>query len=376
LYDLCVLGGGIIGATTAIAAAREGLKVCVVERDTVLLRGSTLAGFGALTPYSDPYFIGEPALFAERSLKLYKTDWLNFLNRRTEISVPISRSGLLQVAVKKDYLEKNKARYEKNCIDGYRPEYLTEEELRRREPNVTIDAVGAIFHPEPWFDLQIYMAAIEQCVQTFSNIDVMSAKKAIKVAEKPDTVTVSLATGEIIETKVVVVSTGLSQEPIDGITAFPISWVRGDGIAVRTPNNRPIFKNIIYCTPGFIAPRNTGEMLLGSTYVDEGVGDSIKLGQDKNRVTFGALSDIAKATRKISNLLDDCVVEREWHGWRPCSVDNYPILGTENKRPRTVYALGFLGLGITMSVAVGDTITKYAKSEKLDFPVSMDPERF
>ena len=376
MYDLCVLGGGIIGATAALSGAREGLKVCIVERDSVLLRGSTMAGFGALTPYSDPFFVGEPALFAEHSLKLYQKEWLGFLYRRTEINVPISRSGLLQIAVDNDYLLKHKSRYEGNCIDGYRPEYLSQEDLRREEPNITIDSVGAIYHPEPWIDLEIYMAAIGQCVQVFSNIDVLTDRKALKVQEHSDFVSILLDNSDSIKAKKLVVATGLSHESIEGLTSFPISWVRGDGMSVRTRDDRPIFKNNIYCTPGFIAPRNTGEMLLGSTYIDEGIGDSIKLSRERNRITFGALSEISAGTRRISSALDDCHVEREWHGWRPCSADDYPILGVEAVRPRTIYALGFLGLGITMSVAVGESICDYSKNDKNKFPNSMNPERF
>ena len=376
LFDVCIVGGGIIGATTAISCAREGLEVCVIERDTVLLRGSTLAGFGALTPYSDPYFVGEPALFAEKSLKLYQREWLGFLNRRTDINVPLSKSGLIQVAENIEYLDRNRSRYENNCIDGYRPQYLSEKELRDIEPALTIDAVGGIYHPEPWIDLQLYMAAIEQCVQTFPSISIMPAKRVLRVTEQEDQVTVGLDSGDMVVAKKVVLATGLSHEPIEGIGTFPISWVRGDGISVRTKDNRPIFKNNIYCTPGFISPRNTGEMLLGSTYINEGVGDSIKLARDRERVTFGAMADIAASARRISTQLDDCNVERQWHGWRPCSEDEYPILGTIPGQENTIYALGFLGLGITMSVAVGDAITTYAKSGRQIFPSSMSPERF
>jgi len=376
LFDVIIVGGGIIGATAAISCARDGLKVCVVERDTVLLRGSTLAGFGALTPYSDPFFVGEPALFAEVSLKLYQKEWLGFLGRRTDINVPLSRGGLIQVAESEEYLKKNRDRYESNCIDGYRPDYLSESELKKAEPALTIDAVGGIFHPEPWIDLQLYMAAIEQAVQTFSNITVFSPKKVISVDNKSDTVSVSLNDGETIEGKKIVVCTGLSHEPIDGLKNFKITWVRGDGVSVRTKDNRPIFKNNIYCTPGFIAPRNTGEMLLGSTYIDEGVGDGVKLARDRERISFGAMAEIAKASRRISKHLDDCLVERQWHGWRPCSQDEYPILGPIDAEPNTVYALGFLGLGITMSVAVGDVVSNYVAGKDCDFPPSMSPMRF
>ncbi len=375
MYDLCVLGGGIIGATTAIAGARAGLKVCIIERDLALLRGSTIAGFGALTPYSDLYFTGDAALFAEKSLKLYQKDWLKFLHQCTEIHVPLSQSGLMQIALDKAYLLQHKERYETgNCIAGYRPEYLTHTELLAQEPKLTIETVGAIYHPEPWIDLQLYLSAIEKCAHVFPNIETLFAKEAISVAEEGDQVTTRLNDGTKITSKYCVVATGLSNDLIEGIESFPIRWIRGDGIAVRTLDNQPLFKNIIYCNSGFISPRNSGEMLLGSTYVDEGLGDRAKLSGDRNRINFGAMADIVKSTEQISSHLRDCTVEREWHGWRPASSDKQPILGVDSSRPSIIYALGFLRLGITMSIGVGEAITQYAKAGSA-LPPSMSPER-
>jgi len=49
-YDLCVVGGGSGGFGAALAAARRGLRVCVVERGPMLGGNSTLGGVNTWEP--------------------------------------------------------------------------------------------------------------------------------------------------------------------------------------------------------------------------------------------------------------------------------------------------------------------------------------
>jgi len=351
-----------------------------------MLRGSSLAGFGALTPYSDPYFVGDAALFAEYSLSLYKEDWLSYLEKETDQKVALSKSGLLQIATTANYMEKERKRFNSDCIPGYRPEYLNPSELSQREPSITIDNYGAIYHPEPWIDLSTYMGTLTQAL--LENRRLIRAKmqnRAISVQSTDESVIVHTLDGEQIKSKYLVVATGLSHDKTSGLESFPISWVRGDGISLRTIDNSPIFKNNIYCPifdssdsyiSGFISPRKNGEMLLGSTYYDEGQRDGADAYGDRESISFGALTEIIRGTYPISTRLQNCSIEREWHGWRPCSIDEYPILGPSNSEHRIIYALAFLGLGITMSVGVAAEITKYVQEKEYDFPEQISAKRF
>lgn len=372
-FDVCIVGCGIIGSTTALELSRSGLRVIVIERESSPLRGSSLGGFGALTPFSDPFFVGETARLASESLQLYRNDWLNYLYKRTDTKIPIANTGLLQITQTKEYLEKEICRYKSNCIDGYRPEVIDESTLRAIEPNLTIDAVGALLHPEPWIDLQQYMGALEVGLSSDDNIDVEFNSTVLSVACFDEYVEVKTSTGLNVRVNQIILCTGIENLNLDGVPNFSMRGVRGDGISVRTKNNKPLFHNNIYCGDGFIAPRNTGEMLLGSTYVDEGTITSKSSFEDT--ISFEAAHSITNSTFEISSHLKNCTIERVWQGWRPASSDGLPIIGCSNSFPRVVYALGFLGLGITMSVAVASAISSYLKSGIDKFPESLSPDR-
>lgn len=66
--DVLVVGGGILGLGTAIAAVRRGLKVVVCERDEVA-RGASVRNFGMVWPIGQPP--GEDLQAALRSRQLW-----------------------------------------------------------------------------------------------------------------------------------------------------------------------------------------------------------------------------------------------------------------------------------------------------------------
>jgi glycine oxidase len=376
-FDVAILGCGIIGSTIAIGLSIAGLNVLVIEHAALPLRGSTGAGFGALTPYSDPYFTGETALFAEKSLNLYRDKWLDQIQQLTGQKIPLSNSGLLQLFLSEAKMNHEINRFERDCIPGYRPKIMNAASIKQAEPAVSQNVVGAIFHPEPWIDLKQYMAAIEIALNTAPNLH-LRLNSQIRNLEMASSglITADLNEKFSFETEYLVVATGLENLRHEAITPFPIKRIRGDGVAIRTKDNQPLFRNNIYSSPAFISPRGNGEMLLGSTYVDEGLPLDGAPIADHETITFGSMQRIASSCSLISEQLQDCTIERIWRGWRPASEDDYPIFGPDLRSEKIIYAQAFLGLGITMSVAVADTISNYIVNGVDFFPKKMSPSRF
>lgn len=376
-YDACIVGCGIIGSTIAISLARRGMSVLVIESGAMPLRGSTLAGFGALTPYSDPFFSGETAVFAEESLKLYREDWLPFIKETTGQDVTISSTGLLQIIKNKNKMDSEVSRYESNCIPNYRPKILNSASVRKLEPAITQDLYGALFHPEPWIDLKHYIASLEVAISSLGSVQILTNSNIqyLSISSQGEIFGVTNNHFEF-RSKSIVISTGLDRFQKSPIRAFPIRWIRGDGIALRTADDLPLFRHNIYSSPGFIAPRSTGEMLLGSTYVDEGVKDPSSRPPEREVISFSSMSEIISGCYPISNYLGDATVERVWRGWRPASTDDYPILGPDMTYGTVIYAQAFLGLGITLSVAVGQAVAEYIADGTNKFPAQMSVRRF
>lgn len=93
MYDLAVIGGGILGLSHAAAAAARGLRTLVLERHPQTLE-SSVRNFGLLTSLYDA-----PGLWGSRSRRsreIYES-W----SERSGGGVPLSRTGSLQLAQSK-----------------------------------------------------------------------------------------------------------------------------------------------------------------------------------------------------------------------------------------------------------------------------------
>src|SRR5688500_1827453 len=91
--DLVVLGGGIAGLTTALAAAERGLSAVVL--DSPRSGAASRAAAGMLAPSVEdlhPEMLGHA--IAARD---FYPDFLAALRERTGIDVPLDRTGILQL---------------------------------------------------------------------------------------------------------------------------------------------------------------------------------------------------------------------------------------------------------------------------------------
>lgn len=90
VYDLAVIGAGVVGLSHAAAAASAGLRCLVIEREPKGVSAASARNFGLLTQLYDAP--GPWGTRAKRSRDLYAT-WA-----ATEPSLPLSRVGSLQLA--------------------------------------------------------------------------------------------------------------------------------------------------------------------------------------------------------------------------------------------------------------------------------------
>src|SRR6202040_360586 len=87
-FDLAVVGAGIIGLATALAAVRRGLRVVVVDRDAQA-NGASIRNFGFIT------VTGQQAGKCWRRAKRSVEVWLEIAD---SAKIPIVQRGLLMIA--------------------------------------------------------------------------------------------------------------------------------------------------------------------------------------------------------------------------------------------------------------------------------------
>lgn len=378
IYDVAIIGAGIIGCSIAWELTSRGAKVVLFEERANPFHGSSMAGFGSLTPYSDPFFSGEAREFAATSVDLYRNKWIPEISARAGQSVPFTDLGLIELFTTDEELERAEAHATDLNSKSNKEiaRMLSVAEAREMEPNLSGEFLGALWVDEPWLDKDVYFEALEDVVQDNANIEVQLNTKIVSISVSSSKV--SLATNERVSVQAnsVISCTGLHPHEIKGVPHIPLKWIRGDAIGVYTVDNTPLLKRHIYMGRGFITPRCNGYMLLGATYEEEAGCPPEFIRGNRDRISLAQFKVLIDSNEKILPALSTCDVSHVWRGWRPTPSDNMPVLGVLAGQPRVVIATGFIGLGITMAPATAKYVTDYCLEGEEKFPQAFSPNRF
>ncbi len=140
-YDVIIIGAGIVGAMTARFLSKYDLKILWIEKEADI-------GMGASSANSALVHAGYDAL--PGTLKaLTNTKAVEMWPRLSqELGIPYQRTGDYVVAVSEADLAELKTLYERGLANGVPDmEMIDGEEMRRREPLIRPDTVGALWAP-------------------------------------------------------------------------------------------------------------------------------------------------------------------------------------------------------------------------------------
>lgn len=141
VYDVAVVGGGVIGC--AIARELSRYKV-----STILLEKNTEVGFGTSKTNSGIIHPGHDTSLSSLKGRLVTPGNAAFDQLRDELHFGFERIGQLNVAIhESDWaeLEKMKAQGDAKGVPGL--EIWDQERLRREEPNLSRNLLGALYAP-------------------------------------------------------------------------------------------------------------------------------------------------------------------------------------------------------------------------------------
>ncbi len=135
-YDLAVVGAGILGLAHALAAARRGLRVVVIERD-LRANGASIRNFGFATVTGQAR--GEVWRLAMRSRDVWA-------EMAPQAGIAVAHRGLLLTLRRPESVAVAEAFLATEMGDGCA--LLTAAELRARRPDVAApDSLGALWSP-------------------------------------------------------------------------------------------------------------------------------------------------------------------------------------------------------------------------------------
>lgn len=355
--DVVVVGAGIIGCAIARELARKRVGVVVVDRDRPG-RHASWAAAGMLAPQAESDDRNELLSFLLRARALFP-DLVRNLEEETGVDVGYDTTGMLLVALNEDDGDALRERYEWQFSEGLAVERLTDAEVQRLEPGLSLEVRSALrFAGDHRVDNRLLTHALWQAAER-AGARFLTGSAARRIRATGERLVVELDRGESLEAAVVVLAAGSWSGRIEGLPrAVPVEPIHGQLISFDA--DPASFQHSVASPRGYLVPRADGRLIAGTTAEKVGF---------RTTVTRAGLDRITTLALEIAPDLAGVPVGAHWSGLRPGTPDGLPILGRDPDWPNLIYATGHYRNGILLAPLtaqiIGDLVQGGADSVDL-----------
>ncbi len=364
--DVLIVGGGVIGSAVAFYAAREGVRVTLLERDAVASHASGVAA-GVLTPIGGRERGPGLGPFARRSADQFP-GLVEELRACSGIDPEYERPGLLSVALSD--VEAASLR-ESDAHRSGDAEWIDGPAVRTAHPLVSPEVRGALWSADEanvrsaLLTRAFARAAVQLGAVVESGISVRRVRVERGRATGVETAAGFRAAG------CVVVCAGPWTPPLAGTRAYPgetfrIVPTRGQILSLDAPATplRPMLEG----AGVYLVPKRDGSVVVGATEEDAGFD---------RRVTAAGVRWLLERAERAVPALSHCTFRGASAGLRPRTPDGLPMIGPVPGCEGLALASGHHRCGILLSPVTGQLIAGWITGKGIpDEAALFLPQRF
>ena len=177
MYDVVIIGGGVVGCAIAREMAKQDRKIALIERAADVCEGSSKANSGII-------HAGYDAMPGTLKAKLNVRGNQMMETLATELDIPFKRNGSFVLSFEEEGRSGLQALYDRGLQNGVKDlKILSGDEVRALEPNVSSEVKGALFAPTAGIVCPFGMTyafaenAAENGVEFYLNTEVTDIKK-------------------------------------------------------------------------------------------------------------------------------------------------------------------------------------------------------
>lgn len=338
--DVLVLGGGIIGLTSAYFLARAGLTVEVRDR-AALGREASWAGAGIIPPGLFPHLTTNP-LDQLRAASVARFSSVSAeLRDESEIDNEFHYCGGVE------FLEE----VDEDLTDLWLQERIPFEPLTEKLKQV----VGDVSRPDGATPYWLPMMAQVRNPRHLAALAEACRRRGVRLL--PDTRTDDwrqvpagrylIATGAWADELLAPLGCRLGVRPVRG------------QIVLFNPG-RVVLRHVLIVGKRYLVPRRDGRILAGAT-------EEPGAGFEKANTPDG-VRDLTDFARELVPELRGAAVETTWAGLRPGSPDGMPFIGPVPGQEKVFAAVGHFRAGIQLSVGTGEMVRDLILGQPPEIP--------
>lgn len=353
MYDITIIGGGVIGCSIARELSKYKIKTVVIEQEEDVSCGATKANSGIIHGGYDATHGTKKGYFSHRGNILF--DRLN-----KELNFGFEKIGSLILAFNQEEiktLSKIIENGEKNGVKNLK--IIERKELIELEPNIG-DAIGALYCKDAGI-VSPYEYCIALAENAISNgVEFKFNSRVEDIDKKNNLYIIKTSVGEV-KSKLVINAAGVNSDIISNMINdeyFHIIPRKGEYL-VYTKGYGDIINHVIFQCPN---EKGKGVLVTPTYHNNLMVGPDAQIMDDKydTSTNIDNLFDIiGKADRSIPNL-DNKKIIRSFAGTRATS-SHHDFIIEETKSKNFINVAGIESPGITSSPAIAKYVVNLVK---------------
>jgi glycerol-3-phosphate dehydrogenase len=351
MYDVVIIGAGIIGSSIAREISKYNLQVMIVEKEVDLAMGTTKANSAIVHAGFD----AKPNTIKGK-LNAKGNSMFEMLSKGLDF--PFIKNGSLVLCFDEadiGDLELLKKQGEVNGVTDL--QILSGEETRKLEPNVSENVVAALFAPTGGivcpYEMNIAMAE-----NAFSNsVEFSFGAEVVDIQKIHDGYRLVVNGNKFIESKVIINAAGLYSDVINNLVSdekFNIKPRKGEYCLLDKVTKNLVTKTIFQLPTKLgkgvlVTPTVDGNILIGPNAVD--IEDRENLDTTKE----GLEDIINKARLSIKNLPTNKIIT-SFSGLRARTDKDDFIIGEVKNSPGFINVAGIESPGLTSAPAIAEMV--------------------
>lgn len=392
-YDVVIAGGGVIGAAIAYFLGRDGdLSVAMV--DLKKPGNASRASAGGLWPIGESVGLGCGVIFFKtlskrraesktcedsaplrphqlppfffdfclRSNEMFPALWRE-LKEEHRVDFKLEKTGLKFVMY--DEYDRQYAQQIADSIPHLQDQlqWDSADELRASEPWVTREAIGALtFLRDDQVNPYLLIRAFRDGARRLG-VDVLQQTEVVAVRRQGRRIQGVETTEGFLGCNTLINAAGAWASDISRMAIsrdLPVRPVKGQILlSSRLP---PVLGACLSTSDCYIAQKDNGEILIGSTTEEEGFDTTC---------TLSAMRELSTGAVRCLPPLKNVSIKRTWAGLRPGTPDEIPILGAVEGTDGYLNACGHFRTGILTSAITGEILRALVRG--IDPPIPLEP---
>jgi len=353
--DVAILGGGIVGASAALALRRMGFSVTLLERD---LCGSRSSGvnYGGVRRQGRPL---SQLPLAQRAHGIWTR-----LAEKIGIDGEYIQSGHLKLARSAADLASLEAYFERSAGFGMDLQLLSAKVLRQRFPWLGERAVGGSLCPQDGHANPRLVSPAFAKAAAALGADIREQTPVHEMAHDGRRFTLTAGARLTVRAPYLLNCAGAWAGDIAARFGEPVPMVSSHPVMTVT-EPVPMFMTLSLGVEGggiYARQAPRGNCVIGGS-------QGYALDDKRARPSREAISLVLERTLELLPTLRHAHIIRTWSGTEGYLPDREPVIGLSQTTPGLVHGFGFAGAGFQIGPAVGEVLAELVRDGASSTPI-------